>query len=329
MSSPLPPLRILRPATVDAAVAAWQEDESSRYLAGGTDLLVNLRRGLGAPPALIDLSGIAELEAFACDSRGARIGAGVRLARLASDPATGALYPALREAALAVAAPGHRNLATLGGNLCLDTRCIYYNQSEWWRRANGYCLKHGGSVCHVAPEGQRCHAAFSGDLAPVLLVLGAEIEIAGPTGRRRIALSALYHEEGRAHLTLAAGELITAVVIPATAARCAYAKERVRGSFDFPLAGVAVALSIDGARLTALQVAATGVSSWPVLVTGTAALIGRAIDDSLLAEVDKLVQKQVRPMRTTLTQSHYRRLAAAALARRLVAALGAAEGGKS
>ncbi|MCL4791395.1 MAG: 4-hydroxybenzoyl-CoA reductase subunit beta, partial [Gammaproteobacteria bacterium] len=116
---------------------------------------------------------------------------------------------------------------------------------------------------------------------------------------------------------------------PATAARCAYAKERVRGSFDFPLAGVAVALSIDGARLTALQVAATGVSSWPVLVTGTAALIGRAIDDSLLAEVDKLVQKQVRPMRTTLTQSHYRRLAAAALARRLVAALGAAEGGKS
>lgn len=329
MTSPLPQFRILRPAAVEAAVAAWQEDEGSRYLAGGTDLLVNLRRGLGEPAVLIDLGGIGELEEFSCDSRGARFGAGVRLAKLASDAAIGTLYPALREAALAVAAPGHRNLATLGGNLCLDTRCIYYNQSEWWRRANGYCLKHGGTVCHVAPEGQRCHAAFSGDIAPVLLVLGAQIEIAGPAGRRRIALSELYHEEGRTHLTLAAGELIVAVEVPATAARCAYAKERVRGSFDFPLAGVAVALASEDTKLTALQVAATGVSSWPVLVTGTAALIGRPVDEALLSEIDKLVQKQVRPMRTTLTQSHYRRLAAAALARRLVAALSVTEGSTS
>ena len=323
MSAPLPRFRILQPTSVEAAVQACAANPGARYLAGGTDLIVNLRRGLGASSRLIDLSGIGALEELQCAAGGARIGAGVRIAQLAAEPDIGRLYPALRAAALTVAAPGHRNLATVGGNLCLDTRCIYYNQSAWWRASNHFCLKAGGTICHVAPEGDRCHAAFSGDLAPALLVLGAEVEIAGPAGRRLCALAKLYRDDGRAHLNLAAGELVTAVLLPPGPVRCAYAKSRVRGAFDFPLAGVALALDVADGRLSALRVALTGTNSRPLLVEGIAALLGRAVSEALSVELDKLVQKQVRPMRTTLTQSNYRRIVAGALAARLLVSLAA------
>ena len=224
-----------------------------------------------------------------------------------------------------IAGPGHRVLATVGGNLCLDTRCIYYNQSEWWRSANHYCLKNRGDICHVAPQGQRCHAAFSGDLAPVLLVYGAEVDIAGPQGARRIPLSDLYVEDGKAHLTLAAGELIVAVHLPAAAPAAGYEKLRVRGAVDFPLAGVAVALTKSGQNIGTLRIALTGTNSRPFLLAGTDAFAGRPLDDKLLQEIDRLVQKQVQPMRTTLASANYRRLGAAALARRLVTKLMTAE----
>jgi 4-hydroxybenzoyl-CoA reductase subunit beta len=315
--------RVFLPADVEAAMAAHQGKPDSRYLGGGSDLLVNLRRGLGAPSLLIDLSGIAELEGLACNEAGARIGAGVTLARVATDPRLRTRYAAISEAAGTVAGPAHRNLATVGGNLCLDTRCIYYNQSSWWRGANACCLKYGGDVCHVAPQGRRCHAAFCGDLAPSLLVHGASLEIAGHAGRRRVPLGELYREDGLAHLTLAAGELVVAVELPADPPPSAYAKLRVRGSIDFPLAGVAVALRAEQGRVTVLQVALTGTNSRPFLLEGTGDLTGRSLGSDVLARLDRLVQKQVRPMRTTLLQSNYRRVAVAALARRLAADLAA------
>lgn len=327
MTAPLPPFRVLRPQALEAAVAAGAAPGGARYLAGGTDLLANLRRGLLAPTVLIDLGGIAEFAELRCTDRGTRIGSGVTLARLAADPAVGTRHPALCAAAAAVAAPGHRNLATIGGNLCADTRCIYYNQSEWWRRANGICLKSGGEICHVAPEGTRCHAAFSGDLAPALIALDAVVEIAGPEGRRRIACADLYAEDGRAHLQLGGADLITAIELPAEPVRSGYLKERVRQAFDFPLAGVAVALATEAGRLSILRVAITGTNSRPFLVENTAALLGRPVDEELLVQLDKLVQKQVRPMRTTLTPAGHRRNVAAALARRLLASLGASAAG--
>ncbi len=323
MTVPMPRLRLLQPASVEAAVAAHAGCAESRYLAGGTDLLVNIRHGLLAPAALVDICGIAELGEWRLEDGGIRIGPLVRLARLAEDPAVSVQHAALRDAAAAGAAPGHRNLATIGGNLCADTRCIYFNQSAWWRGANGACLKSGGEICHVAPEGRRCHAAFSGDIAPALIALDATLELAGPAGRRRIPCADLYEEEGRAHLRLGADELISAIELPPLGLRSAYAKERVRRSFDFPLAGVAVALRLDDGRLAVLRIAVTGTNSRPLLVDGTAPLLGRAVDEGLLAEVEKLVVKQVRPMRTTLTPALYRRSVAAALAGRLVAGLAA------
>ncbi len=323
MSVELADIRIVQPATVDEAIAAFASAPDARYIAGGTDLLVNMRRGIAQPARLIDLTGVSSLKTMACDDDGATIGAGVELARLAEDADIARRYPAVVQAALAIAAPGHRNVATLGGNLCLDTRCIYYNQSEWWRSANSWCLKNRGDTCHVAPQGERCHAAFSGDLAPVLLALGAEIEIAGSSGRRRVPLGDLYVEDGRAHLALAPGELLVSVRLPAKTPKTAYEKIRARGAIDYPLAGVAVALSLRDGAIESLRVGLTGLNSRPFLLDGVDALVGRAVDDAVLKEVDRLVQKQAQPMRTTLAAAHYRRLAAAAVARRLVSRLAA------
>jgi 4-hydroxybenzoyl-CoA reductase subunit beta len=313
--------RIAQPATVEDAVAACCQNPGSRYVAGGTDLLVNMRRGIANPKLLVDLSGIDELTVITTDTQSVVIGAGVSIAELARNAVIAGQYRALAQAAAAIAGPSHRNLATVGGNLCLDTRCIYYNQSEWWRSANAYCLKNRGETCHVAPQGQRCHAAFSGDLAPALIVLDATIDIAGAKGVRRIPLSELYVEDGKAHLALAAGELVVAVHLAAKPPISAYQKVRTRGAIDFPLAGVAVALTVTGKTIGSLRIALTGTNSRPFLLEGTDAFAGKELDDKVLQAIDRAVQKQVQPMRTTLASANYRRLAAAALARRLVAQL--------
>ena len=312
---------LTRPATVEDAVAAYCQNPGSRYIAGGTDLVVNMRRGITQPSLLVDLSGIAELTEIGADAGGVSIGAGVTLAALARHPTLGDRYRAVAQAAESIAGPGHRNLATVGGNLCLDTRCIYYNQSEWWRSANNYCLKNRGDTCHVAPQGQRCHAAFSGDLAPALLALGATVDIEGAKGPRRIPLGDLYVEDGKAHLALEPGELLVAVHLPADAPASAYRKARTRAAIDFPLAGVAVALAVAGKKVASLRIALTGTNSRPFLLAGTEAFVGHAVDDKMLQAIDRAVQKQVQPMRTTLASSNYRRLAAAALARQLTAQL--------
>lgn len=314
-----PDLDLVAPATAEEAVCALARRPGGRALAGGTDLVPNLRRGLEAPPVLVDLGAVAELQVLEKTARGLRIGAGVTLARLADDASVVRDYPALAEAARAIAGPTHRAAGTVGGNLCLDTRCLFYNQSEWWRASNEYCLKRGGTICHVAPTGRRCHAAYSGELAPALLVLGAETEIAGPSGRRRIPLAALYAEDGARHLTLAEDEIVVAVEVPARhGQRSAYAKARLRGAIDFPLAGVALSLVQEDGRIEQLEVALTGTNSRPFLLAGTEELVGRPADDAALQRLDRLVQKQVSPMRTTMLPAHYRRRVAAALARRLL-----------
>jgi 4-hydroxybenzoyl-CoA reductase subunit beta len=313
-----------RPATLAEALALLAREPAARAIAGGTDLVPNLRDGLGAPALLVDVAGLPGLAAVeATADGGIVVGAGVTLARLARDATIAARLPALAAAAASVAGPSHRTVATLGGNLCVDTRCVFYNQSAWWRRANAHCLKYGGDTCHVAPQGKRCHAAYSGDTAPVLIALGAEVEIAAAAGTRRMPLEAMYADDGAAPLTLAPGELVARVHVPAQppGARCGYRKARARGAIDFPLAGVAARLATDGGRITDLRLALTGTNAHPLLVAGTDACAGATVDEALLAALAKLVQKQVSPMRTTVTSSNWRRNVAAVLARRLVAEL--------
>jgi 4-hydroxybenzoyl-CoA reductase subunit beta len=321
VSEALPRFDLLRPRTVDEFIACRAQYPASRVLAGGTDLVVNMRRGLLEPSALVDVTGVEELRRLEWDDTGLCIGAGVTLAALGADERVRTGFAAVAQAAEAVAGPTHREAATVGGNLCQDTRCVYYNQSAWWRKAVGYCLKLDGDICHVAPQGKRCRAAFCSDLAPALMVHDAHVELVGPRGRRRIALTDLYSHDGAAHLKLAGDEMLAFVHLPARPWRSAYAKARVRDSIDFPLAGVAVSLHDEGTDRARLRVAATGVDSRPVLLEGVDEPVALPPGDAFLGRLDKLVQKQVTPMRTTTASSHYRRLAAAALARRLLVEL--------
>jgi 4-hydroxybenzoyl-CoA reductase subunit beta len=306
----LPQFTLLRPATL-AEAARLAAEPQARLIAGGTGLIPNLRLGLGAPRALVSLEALEELRRIEISERGYRIGAAVSLQALSDNKR---LPAALREAARSVAAPAHRSAATLGGNLCLDTRCVYYNQSEQWRRANGYCLKFGGDTCHVAPQGKKCRAAYSADVAPALLVLDANVEIAGALR----PLQRLYQDDGAKHLALQPGEIVAAVHLPPTRGRSGYAKLRSRGSIDFPLAGVAMMISLSNTIIRELRVALTGTNSRPALIEGTEALVGAEAGEATAAALAKLVQKQAGPMRTTLTAADYRRQGAMVLARRLL-----------
>jgi 4-hydroxybenzoyl-CoA reductase subunit beta len=321
----MPEFDLKHPASVAEAAALLVSEPGAKLLAGGTDLVPRLRRGIDRPSVLVDLGAVREFARIVFTDAGLSLGAGVTLSQLAVDDRVARHYTAIAEAARTIAGPGHRSVATVGGNLCLDTRCVFYNQSEWWRAANGYCLKRGGEVCHVAPQGRHCHAAFSGDLAPALLVLGAEVELVASRGTRRIALSTLYRDDGAAHLTIAADELLARVLVRTLPAGLVsgYRKACVRGAIDFPLAGVACALSVRDGELAELHVALTGTNSQPIVLAGTDALLGRPVGADTLASLAKLVQKQVSPMRTTATASNYRRQVASVLARRLLRELSA------
>lgn len=336
MSASLAEFRIAQPNTVKEAVAACLKHPGSRYVAGGTDLIVNMRRGISGPDLLVDLSGIDELSEIKTDGRGVTIGAGVTIAALARDKAIASRYRALAQAAAAIAGPGHRVMATVGGNLCLDTRCIFYNQSEWWRDANSHCLKTTGTVCHVAPKSRGvCFATFSGDLAPALLALGAEVDIAGPAGKRSIPLDKLYigfarqdvpvtetQGDGKYFLSLRSGEIVTAVRVRNTPGlRSAYDKIRIRKSIEYPVAGVAVALRRADDMLADLRVAFTGTNPRPMLLEGTAELCGGKFGERVFKGLDALVRDQIMPMKTTFTPGHYRRRVAGVLARRLLTRL--------
>lgn len=314
----LPEFQLLRPSTAQQAVDLRATHGASRFLAGGTDLLPNIRRGLDTPEVLIDLTGVAELRGIHLVDEQVVMGAGCTLSAVAADRNVQAHLPGLAQAAAAVAGPTHRHAATLGGNLCLDTRCMYYNQSEPWRKGNDYCMKRGADICRVAKKSKRCFAAYSGDVAPALLVLGATFEVLSPTGTRRIAAADFYRDDGMAWMQLQPQELLAGVQVPvAKGWHSAYEKVRVRGSIDFALAGAAVALTRDGDQLAGLRVALTGVASLPVLLEGLDALLGQALDDAALTRLGQIADMAASTMRTTVADPLYRRGAASVLATRL------------
>jgi 4-hydroxybenzoyl-CoA reductase subunit beta len=329
----LPEFALVHPRTLDELIAARTSNPESRLLGGGTDLVVNIRRGIVAPPLLIDVNGVDELRAIKADAGALEVGASVTLTELAAHPDVLRHYPVVAQAAAQIAGPTHRNMGTVGGNLCLDTRCIFYNQSEWWRSANDHCLKTTGTICHVAPKSRGvCFATFSGDLAPALLTLDAEIDIAGPAGRRTMPLADLYigyarqdepvtetQGDGKYFLSLRPGEFVSAVRAKNTPGlRSAYDKIRIRRSIEYPVAGVAVALRREGDTLADLRVAFTGTNPRPVCLAGTEALCGGKLDERVFKGLDALVRDQIMAMKTTFTPGHYRRRVAGVLARRLV-----------
>jgi len=321
----LPSFQLLRPRTLDEAVMLMARHEGEvKVVAGGTDLLPSMKQKLFTPSYVLDLRGVNELRGIRnIPGNGVEIGALTTLSAVEHSRFIRNDYSVLYEAVRTVASPVLRNMGTLGGNLCLDTRCLWYNQSLLWRQSCGFCLKKDGDLCHVAPGGKFCWAAFSGDTPPALLCLGAEVEIAGPNGLRRTPLSEFYVNDGIVRLHLAPNEIVTRVHLPESSAgwRGSYQKLRVRGSIDYPLAGVAVALKMRSGRVEDARVAITAVNPAPFLVKDVdAQLIGAVLSEEIAERVGDLAASTAKPLTTSALTPEYRRETVRVFARRAVLA---------
>jgi len=321
----LPAFQLLRPKTLSEAIALMAKHNGEvKVVAGGTDLLPSMKQKLFTPPYVLDLRGISELRGIRnLPGNGVEIGALTTLSAIEHSPLVRKDYPVLYDAVRTVASPVLRNMGTIGGNLCLDTRCLWYNQSLLWRKSCGFCLKKDGDLCHVAPGGKFCWATFSGDTPPALLCLGAEIEIAGPGGLRCTPLSEFYVNDGIARLHLAADEIVTRVHLPESSAgwRGSYQKLRVRGSIDYPLAGVAVALRMRSGRVEDARVAITAVNPAPFLVEhADAHLVGAAPIEELAEQIGELAARTAKPLTTSALTPEYRREMVRVFAKRAVLA---------
>jgi 4-hydroxybenzoyl-CoA reductase subunit beta len=308
----LPQFRLLRPRAIEEAVAYLAKHAGNvRVLAGGTDLIPSMRQKLFEPESVLDLRGLSELRGIRPQANGVvEIGALTTLSSIEKSTYLRQHYPVLTEAAATVASPVLRNMGTVGGNICLDTRCLWYNQSLTWRKGCGFCIKKDGNLCHVAPGGTKCWAAFSGDTPPALLCLNAEIEIAGPDGRRRVSLRDFYTGDGENYRKLLPTELVTRVFLPAESAdyRGIYRKLRVRGSIDYPLAGVAVVMKRSNGHVADARIAITAVNPAPLLLQHAGEmLIGKAVDEALADAVGDLAARTAKPLTTSALTPEYRR----------------------
>ena len=270
-----------------------------------------MKQRLFEPEYVLDLRHISEMRGIRPQpDGGAEIGAATNLRAIENSAFLRQHYPVLSEAAATVASPVLRNMGTIGGNICLDTRCLWYNQSLTWRKGCGFCIKKDGDLCHVAPGGTKCWAAFSGDTPPALLCLGAEIEIASANGVRRIPLQEFYSGLGDNYRRLSPNELVTRIFLPGSFADYGgvYRKLRVRGSIDYPLAGVAVVMKRSNGHIADARIGITAVNPAPLLVKGAAELLtGKLLNDALAEAAGDLAAKIAKPLTTSALTPEYRR----------------------
>ncbi|MFZ3214331.1 MAG: FAD binding domain-containing protein [Terriglobales bacterium] len=318
----LPDFKLLRPRSLAEAVELLGQYADAQIVAGGTDLIPSMKQRLFTPAHMIDIRRIAELRGVrSVPGQGTEIGALTTLTEIEHSDLIRRDYPVLYEAAKIVASPILRNMGTLGGNICLDTRCLWYNQSLTWRTSCGFCIKKDGDLCHVAPGGAKCWAVFSGDTPPALLCLDAELEIAGPAGTRRVALRDFYTNVGDARITLARNEIVTRIFLPERTAgyRGVYRKLRLRGSIDYPLAGVAVVIKRSNGHVGDARVAITAVNPAPLLVRGVEKeLVGKAVTAENAAAIGELAARTAKPLTTSVLTPEYRREMIRVFAKRAV-----------
>ncbi len=295
------------PRTVaEAARILAAEGGDAMPIAGGTDLLPNMKRRQQVPRILVSLRGIADLRK-ASNGNGIALGSGLTLSEIIR---RGEIPAGLRQAAHQVATVHLRNMGTLGGNLCLDTRCNYYNQNYEWRKAIDFCLKKDGGICWVATASKRCVAVSSTDCAPALLALGARIKLVCAKGEREVALADFYRNDGIDYLTRGAGEILTEIRLPAAQGwRSTYWKLRRRGAFDFPVLGVAAAAQIarDGTVAEA-RIALGAAASRPLLVPQAGEyLAGKRLTDEVIAETGAIVASRAKPLDNTDLDLYWRK----------------------
>lgn len=318
----LPPFTYLMPRSLTEAVSmiANHGPEEAMVVAGGTDLYPNMKRRQFEPKILVGLRHLHELRALSGNARdGVTLGAGMTLTHISQqrDIVTG--YPALATAAGLVSTPQLRNMGTLGGNLCVDTRCNYYNQTYWWRQAIGFCMKKDGETCWVAPGSARCWAVSSSDTAPVLVALKAQVRLVGPAGERLLPVHDLYRDDGMVYLGKRADEILTDILVPQAAGLATvYIKVRRRGAFDFPILGVAVALRLDDTGVcTEARVVLGAVASAPLVAAEAAAvLVGQRLTPDVIDTAAQVAFRPAKPLdNTDLTLSYRKKMVRVHVAR--------------
>jgi 4-hydroxybenzoyl-CoA reductase subunit beta len=313
----LPPFAYHAPESLAEAVALLMANgPGARVVAGGTDLFPRMKRGISQPPALIGLAGIPGLAAVDRAADGAiALGAAATLAQVAADRRFGPPLAAVAEAAASVATPTLRRMGTVGGNLCQEARCRYYDQSSFWRGGLGGCLKADGELCRAAPGSSRCWAALASDLAPALLALDASLDVTGPSGARSMPLADLYSGDGLAPLALGTCDVLSRVVIPANpASGSAYEKLRPRAAVDYPELGVAFWVRRDGDTVGSVRLALGAIASAPILVDGVAAVLsGERPTAERLAEAGRLAATVANPIDNGAFGPAYRRKMVAVL----------------
>jgi len=327
----LPSFDYVAPTTVEAAVRALGEaGPDGMLVAGGTDLYPNMKRRQFEPKTLVGLRAIKGLRGVSGTAReGVTLGACTTLTAVAAHAIIARDYPALAMAAGVVSSPQLRNMGTLGGNVCVDTRCNYYNQTFEWRKAIGFCMKKDGDICLVAPSSDRCWAVSSSDTAPVLWSLGARVRLHGPGGERTIPVAALFQDDGIQYLAKRADEIVTAITLPpAEGWRSVYLKLRRRGAFDFPILGVAAAVRLDGDVVREARVVLGAVASTPrEAPKAAAALLGRPLTTETIEAAAEAAAGPARPLdNTDLTHPYRKKVARVYVARALARLAGLDQG---
>ncbi|MBV8670091.1 MAG: FAD binding domain-containing protein [Candidatus Eremiobacteraeota bacterium] len=325
----LPPFRYEAATSAASAVqllAAHGPD--ALVVSGGTDLYANIKQRLFTPKVVVGLRPARDMHYLRFDqSRGLEIGALTTLARLAAEPVVCERYPALAEAAASISTPQLRTMGTIGGNVCLDTRCNYYNQNLDWRQALGYCMKKDGDICRVAPGSPKCVAVNSSDTAPVLQAYGARIRLLGRSGEREIDIADFFMDDGMRAWAKQADEIVTAIHLPVPAPNTvsAYRKLRLRNSFDFPIVGIAAVMQTDGGgRCTGARVVLNAVASKPLESPGAArALVGTKLEPDALDAAADAAYATGKPLDNTSGSIPYRKRMLRVFARRTLEACAA------
>ena len=293
------------PRTVaEAARILAGEGPRAMLIAGGTDLLPNMKRRHQTPKVLVSLKQIGKLKNLS-NGNGISLGSGLTLSEVLKIEQ---IPGALRQAAAQVATVHLRNAGTLGGNLCLDTRCNYYNQNYEWRKAIDFCLKKDGDICWVATASKRCVAVSSTDTAPALIALNAKIVLEGPGAEREIPVEALYRNDGIDYLSRKPDEILTRISVPA-GWQSTYWKLRRRGAFDFPILGVAVALKFSsGNIIEQARVALGAAASRPFLVEKAGEYLnGKKLSDETIAEASAIIANRAKPLDNTDMDMYWRK----------------------
>ena len=299
----LPLFAFRAPRTLEEAARILHgEGPSAMPLAGGTDLLPNMKRRQQVPRILLSLRGIDELRKIEFGQSGARIGACLTLTEIANDARFRNGATALGQAAAQVATPHIRNMATLGGNLCLDTRCNYYDQNYEWRKAINFCLKKDGDTCWVAPSSPKCMAVSSTDSAPALMALGARVRLVSQAGERTIPLVDLYNNDGMHYLRRKPDEILSEVLLDSLHGwRSTYWKLRRRGSFDFPVLSVAAAARLESSNnVEHARIVIGSAASQPLVATEAANFLrGRSLTNENIVEAAGLAARIAKPLDNT------------------------------